>query len=81
MALFCHWGVNAQSLGARDAGLALSMAFVGAAALIGSTYAVPVFGVAGLVSLFFQRRAALRFLAAGAVSAAPLALLAWLERT
>ena len=26
-ALFCQWGVNAESFGARDAGVALSFAF------------------------------------------------------
>src|SRR4051812_43809654 len=79
-ALFCHWGVNAGSLGAHHEGLAIGFAFVGAVALIGSTYAVPVLAILGVLSLSFQRRAALRFFAAGATSAVPLAVLTWLER-
>lgn len=77
--LFCHWGVNAESFGARDAGLALYFSFVIALALVGSLYAVPVLMVFGVLALFFQRRAGFRFLAAGAVTALPLAVLTWLE--
>jgi hypothetical protein len=79
-ALFCQWGINAESMGARDAGLALYFAFVVAVALAGSIYAVPVFVIMGVLSLFLQRRAGFRFLAAGAVAAVPLAVLTWLER-
>lgn len=80
VALFCHWGVNAESLGARDAGVALFLAFVGASTLIGSTYAAPVLGVLGVVTFAFQRPAAVRILAAGAACALPIAVLTWLER-
>jgi hypothetical protein len=79
-ALFCRWGVNAESLGAHDQGLATALAFVGAVALIGSTFAVPLLAILGVLALFFQRRAALRFLAATAICAVPLAVLTWLER-
>ena len=78
-ALFCQWGVNAESFGARDAGLALYFAIVVAVASVGSFYAVPVLAVLGVLSLFLQRRAGFRFLAAGAVAALPLAVLTWLE--
>jgi hypothetical protein len=81
-ALFCQWGVNAESFGARDMGLALYFSIVGAVALVGSFYAVPVFVVLGVLSLFLQnlqRRVGFRFLAAGAVTALPLAVLTWLE--
>ena len=79
-ALFCQWGVNAESIGAHDAGLALYFAFVVAVILVGSTYAVPVLVVLGVLSLFLQRRVGFRFLAAGAVTALPLVVLSWLER-
>jgi hypothetical protein len=80
-ALFCRWGVNAESLGAHAAGLAISFAFIGAAASIGSIYAVPVLAILGVLSLSFQRGAALRFLAASATCVIPLVVLTWLERT
>jgi hypothetical protein len=79
-ALFCQWGVNAESLGARDMGLALHLASVAAIALVGSLYAAPVLAALGFLSLFLQRRIGFRFLAAGAVTALPLAVLTWLER-
>ena len=79
-ALFCQWGINAESFGARDMGLALYFSIAGAVALVGSYYAVPVLVVLGVLSLFLQRRVGLRFLAAGAVPALPLAVLMWLER-
>jgi hypothetical protein len=75
---FCQWGVNAGILGARDMGLALSLAWVAAIALIASLYATPVLVALGLLSLIFQRHAGLRFLAAGAVTALPLAVLTWI---
>jgi hypothetical protein len=76
--LFCQWGINAESFGARDMGVALSFSFVVAMASVGALYAVPVLLVLGVLSLFFQRRAGLTFLAAGAVTALPLAVLTWL---
>ena len=78
-ALFCRWGVNAGSFGARDMGLALYFSIVGAVALVGSFYAAPVLVVLGISSLFLQRRVGFRFLAAGAVIALPIAVLTWLE--
>lgn len=81
VALFSHWGVNAEVLGAHDAGWALFLAFVGAFALVGATYAVPVMLVIGLLSLSLSRRSALRFLAAAGVCAVPVAVLTWLQRT
>jgi len=81
VALLCQWGVNAESLGAHDAGVALFFAFLGAATLIGSTYAAPLLGVLGVLAFAFQRPAAIRFLAAGAACALPIAVLTWLERT
>jgi len=36
--------------------------------------------VLGVLSLFFQRRVGLRFLAAAVVTALPLVVLTWLER-
>lgn len=79
-ALVCQWGVNAESLGARDAGLALFFAFLGAVALVGSIYATPVLVALGVLTLFFRRHAGFRFLVAGAVTALPAAVLTWLER-
>ena len=78
-ALFCQWGINAESFGARDAGLALYFALVVAAALVGAFYAAPVLIVLGVLALFLQRRVGFRFLAAGAFTALPLAVLTWLE--
>jgi hypothetical protein len=79
--LFSHWGVNAATLGASDAGLALSLAFLGGAALIGAMYAAPLLAVVGLLVLFIERRSAIRFLIAAAILATPLATVAWLDRT
>ncbi len=72
-ALIARWGVNAESLGAHDAGIALSLSFLGAYASIGALYAAPVLALAGLASLPFQRDAGLRFLAAAAACALALA--------
>ena len=72
-ALIARWGVNAESLGAHDAGMALYLAFLGAYASIGALYAAPVLALAGLASLPYQRDAALRFLAAAGVCALALA--------
>jgi hypothetical protein len=79
VALFSHWGVNAEVLGAHDAGWALFLAFVGAVALVGATHAVPVLLAIGLLSLSLSRRSALRFLAAGAACAVPVVALTWLQ--
>ena len=78
-ALFCQWAVDAESLGARDMGLGLFLAWTGAAALVGSLYAAPFLAAVGLLSLLIQRRTGRRFLLAAAVTALPLALLTWLE--
>ena len=68
-AVIARWGVNAESLGAHDAGIALSLSFLSAYASIGALYAAPVLALAGLASLLYQRDAGLRFLAAAAVCA------------
>lgn len=67
--LVARWGVNAESLGAHDAGIALYLSFLGAFASIGALYAAPALALAGLASLRFQRDAGLRFLAAAAACA------------
>jgi len=72
-AVFSQWAVN--GLGARDMGIALFFAFFGAATAIGSMYAAPVLTLVGVVTLFFQRLAGLRFIAAGAVCGMPIAVL------
>jgi len=77
--LFCQWGINAESFGARDMGVALNFAIVVAVASVGALYAVPVLVVLGVLSLFLQRRVGFTFLAAGAVTALPLAVLTWLD--
>jgi hypothetical protein len=74
-ALFSQWGINADSMGARDAGLALYFAFVVAFVSVGCLYAVPILALVGVLSLFFQRNVGFRFLAAGAVAAVPIAVL------
>lgn len=68
-ALIARWGVNAESLGAHDAGIALSLSFLSAYASIAALYAAPVLALAGLASLLCERDAGLRFLAAAAVCA------------
>jgi hypothetical protein len=78
--LFSHWGVNARALGAGDAGLALFFSFLAAFLGIGSLYAAPLLALVGVLTLFFQRHAGLRFLAASVACAVPLAVLTWLER-
>jgi hypothetical protein len=76
--LASNWGVNAASLGKYNPALALFFSSAGAAALIVSTFAVPVLALAGVASLFFQPFAALRFFAATVVAALPFAVLSWL---
>lgn len=76
-ALFSQWGINADSLGAHDAGLALHFAFAVAFVSLGSLYAVPVLAVVGMFALFFQRNVGLRFLAAGVAAAVPIAAMTW----
>ena len=76
--LFYRGGINAESFGARDMGVALGFAFVVAVASVGALYAVPVLVVLGPFSLFLQRRVGFTFLAAAAVTALPLAVLTWL---
>jgi hypothetical protein len=68
-AQIARWGVNAESLGAHDAGVALSLSFLAAFASIGALYSAPVLALAGIASLRLQRDAGLRFLAAAAVCA------------
>ena len=77
----CQWGFKAASLGEANAGWAMFFSITGMAALMVSVYAAPVLGVAGLLSLFFQRLAALRFLVAAATVALPVAVLIWLGPT
>lgn len=74
-ALFAPWAINAESLGARDAGLALGLSFASAFTLIGLLYAAPALALAGIASLRADRDAALRLLAAAAVCALPLAVI------
>lgn len=76
-ALFSHWAVD--GLGARDMGVALSFAFLTALIGVGTLYAAPALALAGLLAFFYQRNAGLRFLAAGAICAIPLAVLTLLE--
>jgi hypothetical protein len=68
----CRWGINAQGLGARDAGIALSLAFASSAAAILSMALAVV--DAGLLLLVrgSRRLVALALL----LSLAPLAFLA-----
>lgn len=75
-AFLAHLGVNAESLGAHDAGLALSLAFVSGFALIGSMYAAPALTLSGLGSMFLHRDAGLRFPAAAVIISIPLVALA-----
>lgn len=77
IALLGQWAINAESLGAHDAGLALSLSFLVGALLIAALYAVPILALLGLAALFAHRRAGLRLLAAGAVLALPLAAQLW----
>lgn len=79
-AFFSRWAINAPSLGAHDAGLAIFFSFVSAFALIGATYAAPVLALAGLGTLLLHRAAGLRMLAAAAAAGLPIALLTLMER-
>jgi hypothetical protein len=47
MALFLHWAINADALGARQMGLSLSLAWTSAAMLVGSLYAAPFLAALG----------------------------------
>lgn len=78
--LLAHWAINAPSLGAKDAGLALSLAFASGALLIIASYAAPLLALAGLGALALHRRSGLRLLAAAALAGLPVALLTLLGR-
>lgn len=78
VALAAHWAVNAESLGARDLGVAISAVFLNTVATIGAMWAAPVLVVAGAIALRADRGSGLRLVAAGAVCAIPLSFYAWL---
>ncbi|RPI69999.1 MAG: hypothetical protein EHM38_06890 [Geobacteraceae bacterium] len=73
-----RWAVNVEGFGADDLGLALFLAFFSSAALIAATWSAPVFIVAGLMTLRLDKQSGLRLLAAGVLSAVPLAAYTWL---
>lgn len=77
-AFVARWAINANALGARDMGLALHFSWLHAAALVGSLYAVPALGLLAAASLFVDKWSTLRFVAAAALVAAPLAVLSWI---
>lgn len=77
MAFLVRWAINANALGARDMGLALHFSWLHAAALVGSLYAAPALVLLAAASLFFDKWSTLRFVAAAALVAAPLAVLTW----
>jgi hypothetical protein len=79
-ALLAHWAIDAPSLGAKDAGLALSLAFAGSALLIVTTYAAPLLALAGLGVLALHPRSGLRLLAEATLAGLPVALLTLLGR-
>jgi hypothetical protein len=74
-ALWFHWCVDAESLGARDAGMALACSMYGAVLLMGGLYAAPSFAVLALVGFTVARRAGFVFLAAALIAALPFAVL------
>jgi hypothetical protein len=78
--LLSLWAVNVEGLGARNAGLAIFLAFAGTAGLMGTTYAAPVLALMGIAALFVHRDSGLRILAAGVACSIPIALLTLLER-
>jgi hypothetical protein len=71
-------GINAEYFGAREMAVALGFAFVVAVASVGALCAAPILRVLRFFSLFLQRRTGFTFLAAGAVTALPLAVPTWL---
>ncbi len=78
-AVFSQWAINAESMGARDAGRALYFAFAVASLSVGSLYAAPALAVVGVFAFFSRRNAGLRFLAAAVLAAAPIAAMTWLR--
>lgn len=74
-ALWFHWCVDAESLGARDAGMALACSMYGAVFLLGGLYAAPSFAVLALIGFTVTRRAGIVFLAAALIAALPFAVL------
>ena len=69
--------INAEGLGAHDAGLALFLAFASGAALLAAMYATPLLALAGLLLMFRYRDAGLRLLAAAVVLSLPLLVQVW----
>lgn len=73
--LFAWWGANAESLGRRNAGLALFFAFSSAYALIACLWLAPGAAVLALVAWLTNKGSALALLLAAAASALPFLIL------
>ena len=71
------WVIQHPSLGRVDMGLSLALSFLMYFILWGAILGAPTFALAGLLLLWSRRREALRFLAAGAICAVPVAMAAW----
>jgi hypothetical protein len=73
--LFAWWGANAESLGRRNAGLALFFAFSSAYALIACLWLAPASAVLALVAWLTRKGSARALLLAAAASALPFLIL------
>ena len=71
------WVIQHPSLGRVDMGLALGLSFAMYFVLWSAIVGAPAFALAGLLLFWSRRREALRFLAAAAVCAVPVAMAAW----
>ncbi|HSG66483.1 MAG TPA: hypothetical protein VLD39_15850 [Gammaproteobacteria bacterium] len=74
-ALGLHWCIDAESLGARDAGMALGCSMGSSVLLVGGLYAAPSLLALGVIGFTIARRAGLLLLAAGLIAALPFAVL------
>ena len=73
--LFAWWGANAESLGRRNAGLAIFFAFSSGYALITCLWLAPVSAVLALAAWLAKKGSASALLLAAAASALPFLML------
>ena len=77
LTILARAAVNAEKLGAHDFGLALFLSTWGGVGLVLLTRGAPILAIAGVATLFFEKKSGLRFIAAGLVSLIPLAVFSW----
>jgi len=79
VSLGASWGINAEHGGAHDMGLAIGLVALMVVTMTITLYGAPVLLLLAAVTLFVDRRSALRLLVAAVVCVAPIAVASWLR--